>query len=1375
MRLRRGLAFWLALTLVSFGALSPAAAEVVGPEPPEEARELYPLPPDVTVEGSTSEQEEAAPGRYVVVLDDQVEHPGEVAREQAEERHGELGFIYRSALVGYSVSDLSPDEVRALRRDPRVRYVEPDRRIEAAAQVVPTGVSRIFAATNAALDIDEIDDVRVNADVAVIDGRVDPTHPDLNVSGRINCVPAIENGTPECVADTGTVFAWHATHVAGMIGALDNSSGVVGVAPGARIWSVRVFNDQGVGYTSWTNAAIDWVAKHASEIEVANMSLGGSGVAQSQNEAIAAATSAGVVNVVAAGNQSVNAESRHPASSPDVITVSGAADYDGKPGGLGASTCNNRGADDTLGTFSNWGGSVELAAPSVCIYSTDVGGSYSYAGYGTSFATPHVAGAAAVLAAKANPASKQDVESIRRQLIDSGSLNWRDTSEDGAPEPLLYLGGTPLTQPEVATGGWSSTDGRTAALTGAVNPRGSGSSYRFELGATTAYGESIPASPVQLAAGTNYRTVSQTVQNLEPDTTYHYRLALTTASGTVYGQDHILNTSRLLVRVPSNRPAAQTEWLNDVSCPAAGSCFATAYYYDTANHVGVYRLLGGQWSFSALPQAEGSSFPQLFGVSCSAVTACTAVGRVKSGGRMVPLAERWNGSAWALQSISPPYAGAPDSVLNDVSCSSSTECMAVGYYRNSSGTYVNYASLWKGGVWTEQPIPNTAGATQSILEDVSCVSSTFCTAVGWINTGNGSKPVVLGWNGSTWSLKTPARASGTLYGVDCVSASFCAAVGGQLTTEVWNGTKWTSQSAAKPVESSGGYLEGVSCTTSGSCTAVGAFWKGPRTFALAEGFDGTSWKTEPAPREMEKNSHLSAVGCLGLSGCAAVGGAQGGSWSSLIVEREGVTADPPGPVLPGKATLQGTVIPDGIATSYKFEFGKTTAYGSSLPTSPVNIGAGTVPVEVSQEVGELEPETVYHYRVAATNTFGTTFSKDRVFRSGTPSYHLVRSFGSSGSAKGQVDAPWGLNVDAEGNVWVADRNNNRVEKFTAGGQFLLAIGNEVDKTTHGTVCTAASGDECGIGIAGSGPGQFKEPLDLAVASSGVLWVTDGGNNRVQKLSSQGAYLGQFGSSGTGDGQFTEPWGIDIASNGDIWVADARYSRIERFNSAGSFIQKVSGFEGPRGLEIDANDHVWVTERISNQVQELSPAGTKLGKFGSAGTGPGQFDEPQAVDVKASGDLLVTDRWNDRVQQFSSAGEWVTEFGNEQVIEPRGVVDASGGVVYVSNSWKDRIDEWRQNTPVATTEAAQKISSSGATITGTIDPRGTATEYRFEYGKTSSYGVKLSTEAAGSGTGGVAVSKILGGLEPATTYHFRIVAISSEGTTYGRDGTFTTAT
>lgn len=399
----------------------------------------------------------AQPGRerFIVVFRQDVGMPAAVAEELAQRANGQVGFVYEHVIKGFSI-ELPAPAAAALANDPRVAYVEADLPMQIASQSIPTGLPRSFATSNGNLDIDGADDFRVDVDVAVLDTGIDLQHPDLNIAGGIDCTLRSGGGpfaTYYCgTGNGGDDDHYHGTHVAGTIGAIDNGIGVVGVAPGARLWAVKVLNSQGSGYTSGIIAGIDWVAARG-DIEVINMSLGGSGVSTAYKDAIDNAVSKGVVVVVAAGNSDADANNYSPAYVPSAITVSALADFNGQPGGGAASTCRAD-VDDTLADFSNWGSAVDIAAPGVCILSTYPieQGSYGTIS-GTSMASPHVAGAAALLASRNNPNNATDVQNIRNTLVNNGNLNWTDDSGDGIHERLLDLGNTTVFNPVLVAGG----------------------------------------------------------------------------------------------------------------------------------------------------------------------------------------------------------------------------------------------------------------------------------------------------------------------------------------------------------------------------------------------------------------------------------------------------------------------------------------------------------------------------------------------------------------------------------------------------------------------------------------------------------------------------------------------------------------------------------------------------------------------------------------------------------------------------------------------------------------------------------------------------------------------------------------------------------
>jgi subtilisin family serine protease len=393
-------------------------------------------------------QAAVATERVVVVFHQEVADPAQTARDLSSRHDATLGFVYRHALKGFS-AEVPADRLAALSRDPRVAYFEPDHVFQAFAQSLPTGIDRSETERNPHAAIDGTD-TRADVDIAVIDTGIDYNHPDLYVTRATDCTSSVF--FPQCSGSTGNLLDehGHGTHVAGSAAALDNDIGVVGVAPGARLWSVKVLDQNGSGYLSWIIAGIDTVTQYAAEIDVANMSLGCECASTALDDAITNSVAAGVVYAVAAGNSGKDASSFSPANHPDVITVSALADFDGLAGAAGSPTCRED-QDDTLADFSNFGPLVELAAPGVCIISTWLDGTYHTIS-GTSMASPHVAGSAALYIAAYGrdrngdgAIDKTDVDAVRATLVDAalpqsdqcGYSN--EHAADGSTEPLLFV------------------------------------------------------------------------------------------------------------------------------------------------------------------------------------------------------------------------------------------------------------------------------------------------------------------------------------------------------------------------------------------------------------------------------------------------------------------------------------------------------------------------------------------------------------------------------------------------------------------------------------------------------------------------------------------------------------------------------------------------------------------------------------------------------------------------------------------------------------------------------------------------------------------------------------------------------------------------
>jgi subtilisin len=403
---------------------------------------------------ASAEARGVIPGRYVVLLDP-TSDPAAEANALADEHGFEVDEVYSRAVQGFA-ADMSSTDAAAVADDPRVALIEPDRTVSAAVQTIPTGVDRVDTETLAAAGIGGPAGPDLNVDVAVIDSGIDTEHPDLRVAGGVSFTG------PACGGVSHDDAHGHGTHVSGTLAAKDNSQGVVGVAPGARLWAVRVLDANANGFLSCVIAGVDWVTERRAEyndgpadgdagirIEVANMSLGG-GPSGAVCTAIANAVTEGVIVAAAAGNGRTDGSMSTPGDCPAAIGVSAYADFDGEPGGaahpnppLQVIGCQED-EDDSFACFSNFGSTVDIAAPGVLVYSTYRDGQY-FTMSGTSMATPLVAGAAALLRLGGYDGSGAGPEVVSAL----GALNWAlpQTSQcgftgdvDAFPEPVLYLG-----------------------------------------------------------------------------------------------------------------------------------------------------------------------------------------------------------------------------------------------------------------------------------------------------------------------------------------------------------------------------------------------------------------------------------------------------------------------------------------------------------------------------------------------------------------------------------------------------------------------------------------------------------------------------------------------------------------------------------------------------------------------------------------------------------------------------------------------------------------------------------------------------------------------------------------------------------------------
>jgi hypothetical protein len=315
--------------------------------------------------------------------------------------------------------------------------------------------------------------------------------------------------------------------------------------------------------------------------------------------------------------------------------------------------------------------------------------------------------------------------------------------------------------------------------------------------------------------------------------------------------------------------------LDGAACPTAAVCVAVGetnvggvLNTTTTGRTLAERWTGDGWTLQQAP-ATTPAAGTLYSVSCTSASTCTAVGEFETdAGAVVPVAERSNGFGWSLEvPPDPPQVGsAPPSngaKLTSVSCIGDAFCMAVGNMMFQGYADDNaFAELWDGGSWTLLPVPQPSSLPVS-LSSVSCSSPTDCVAVGPVSEAS-ENATVEQWNGISWVVDGSLSSSAALYGIACPSVNDCIAVGAGPSAEEWDGMNWTAQSFPQTPATAGARYVGVSCDSATACVAVN------ESDGLTSAWNGSSWKLNE--QFVNHGIGFNAVSCAGTSSCVAVDG-----------------------------------------------------------------------------------------------------------------------------------------------------------------------------------------------------------------------------------------------------------------------------------------------------------------------------------------------------------------------------------------------------------------------------------------------------------------------------------------------------------------------
>jgi hypothetical protein len=424
-------------------------------------------------------------------------------------------------------------------------------------------------------------------------------------------------------------------------------------------------------------------------------------------------------------------------------------------------------------------------------------------------------------------------------------------------------------------------------------------------------------------------------------------------------------------------------------------------------------------------------------------------------------------------------------------------------------------------------------------------------------------------------------------------------------------------------------------------------------------------------------------------------------------------------------------------------------------------------------------------------------------------------FGSFGSEAGQFNRPHGVAVDAAGDVYVADPENNRVEKFDKSGSFLLAWGaGVVDGANELETCTTS----CRRGLQSSIAGGFEFPTGTAVDAAGDVYVVDKGHQRVEKFDSEGKFILMFGGhvnettgedvctaaskdvctigvTGTANGEFSfwQTLGSFIATGpgGKVYVGDT--GRVQVFEPSGAWKENISlaGVASeevqPTALAVDSAGDVFLS---AAGVEGAAVEGVR--EFEANGTEKStQFDvgstSVSALTVDASGDLYVADsNGGFHVLKYDPAGNELAGFGSKTVSGPSDGIafSATTGELYASESEEEeKASVWVLTPPppgpLIDSQSAEPFPKGKATLKAQINPEGNETTYHFEYVdqaqfQASGYASATSTPPVSIGSSfedQPAIAELAGRI-PGETYHWRVVATDSvKRTTTGADQSF----
>ncbi len=765
--------------------------------------------------------------------------------------------------------------------------------------------------------------------------------------------------------------------------------------------------------------------------------------------------------------------------------------------------------------------------------------------------------------------------------------------------------------PTVVTKAASEVKQTTAALNATVNPSGAEvSKCEFEYGETASYGKTASCASLP-GSGTSPVAVSASPTGLTANTTYHFRISATNASGTSKGSDETFkalpNAPTVITKAASSITHAGAS-LNATVNPSGGNVEKCEFEY------GETSAYGKSASCASLP-GSGTS-PVEVSVSLTELSASTTyhfrVSATNAGGtskgsdetfKTLPNcdAEGYCATFTAPNDIEGSLKE-PDAVALDPN--GNTWVADSGHDRvlefNAKHEFLRQFGSEGSAEGQFQGIRGIATNSEGDVyvsdygnDRVQEFSPTgaFIRKFGSAGTEKGQllEPtgIAVDASGNVWVLSS--------YGVPVQEFSpegkFLSSFGTQ-----GKGSGQIQGAAALVVSGGNLYISEWSNQRVQEFSTAGSFVRAFDEAGSGTGKSKLPWgiAAEPSTGDL----YVSEVGNdrvqeFSPSGAFIVAFGSQGSGAEQLSQPKGIAVGSSGAIMVADTANN-----------------RIEQWSSGEP--PTYRAAFTAPDDIE---GSLkEPDAVA--LDPSGNTWVADSGHDRVLEFNAK-HEFLRQFGSEGTAEGQFQGIRGIATNSEGDVYVSDYGNDRVQEFSPTGAFIRKFGS-----------------------AGTEKGQLLEPTGIAVDASGNVWVLSSYGVPVQEFSSTGAYISSFGTQGTEAGQFEGPEGLAV-SGGDVYVSESSNQRIQEFSTAGTFVRafdEAGSGTGksslPWGIATEpSTGNLYVSEVGNDRVQEFSPSGAFIAAFGSAGSGAGQLSYPRGLTVSSTGIILLADTGNDRIEEW----------------------------------------------------------------------------------------------------------------------------------------------